>query len=93
MQKNILTIVGCSGSLALSLMSGYTAQANTVEYVFTAPDANEEVVVNSSEGDFDCGCQASEDREGDLAITLLGCDCAGCRNIVRSMKQPGVLPE
>ncbi|MEY2856030.1 MAG: hypothetical protein RLZZ74_339, partial [Cyanobacteriota bacterium] len=25
------------------------------------------------------------DREGDKAIALYGCDCAGCRNLVRNL--------
>ena len=42
----------------------------------------------------DCSCNeydaetaAELDREGDRAINLYGCDCAGCRNLVRNLNQ------
>jgi hypothetical protein len=41
---------------------------------------------------YDCGCsnydpaiQEKLDHEGDRAIQLYGCDCAGCRNLVRGL--------
>ncbi len=106
-RKNVLTWLGCSGSLTLALLTANSAQANTSnpsyrEYVYTAPGAVEVPVAaenffdSSLESDnWDCTCsnyddteQAEfEDREGDLAISTYGCDCAGCRNLVRNLLQ------
>lgn len=102
MKKDFLTILGCSGSLAVSLLSGTSAHANQLnsysrEYVFTPSNSNQgktlEVILppemaNDSES-FDCECSAIDDmadftdEEGDKAIARFGCDCAGCRYMVR----------
>ena len=95
MNKQILTVLGYSGSIALGLLSGDVARANTAnEYVFTAPEL-EESAIPRSETDYpfyDCSCSEYDaataeqmDREGDRAIDLYGCDCAGCRRLVRSL--------
>jgi hypothetical protein len=95
MKKEVLTFLGCSSSLALALMTANSAEANTIrEYVFTAPNANNQIAETETEYPFyDCGCSEYNqadidrlDREGDKAITLFGCDCAGCRNLVRSLE-------
>jgi hypothetical protein len=95
MTKNLLTVLGCSGSIALTLGIGEAAQGNNVspirELVFTASDSPEMV----AEDEFDCLCtgEATEgdflnnDRLGDAAIAQYGCDCAGCRFIVREQMQ------
>lgn len=97
MDKKLLTVLGCSGSVALTLLSSNPAQANSErEYVFNAPELESEIVeVPYSDTDYpfyDCSCSeynAAEveaiDREGDKAIDLYGCDCAGCRNLVRNL--------
>ena len=93
MNKNLLTVLGCSGSVALTLMTANPAAAK--EYVFTAPEAESELAnIPERQTDYpfaDCSCDkldaetaAELDREGDKAIELFGCDCAGCRNIVRT---------
>ena len=93
MNKKLLTILGCSGSVALSLLNADSAAAK--EYVFTAPDLEAQTAeIPASETDYpfaDCSCDeydaktaAELDREGDKAISLYGCDCAGCRNLVRN---------
>ena len=100
MNKRLLTILGCSGSLAFSMLG--TTSVNAKEYVFTAPESNEPIAeIPQSETDYpfaDCSCTkydaetaAELDREGDKAIDLYGCDCAGCRNLVRSLnsEMPG----
>ena len=94
MNKKLLTILGCSGSVALSLMNANTVNAK--EYVFTAPELDSQLAeIPESDTDYplmDCSCSeydaetaAELDREGDRAIELYGCDCAGCRNLVRNI--------
>ena len=94
MNKKLLTVLGCSGSVALSLMSADSVSAK--EYVFTAPEIDSQVAnIPERETDYpfvDCSCSeydaetaAEMDREGDKAIDLYGCDCAGCRNLVRNL--------
>ena len=93
MNKRLLTALGCSGSVALTLLSANSASAK--EYVFTAPETDSEVAdIPERETDYpfvDCSCDgydaqkaAELDQEGDKAIKLYGCDCAGCRNLVRN---------
>ena len=92
MNKKLLTTLGCSGSVALSLLSANSVSAK--EYVFTAPVDNQLAEIPESKTDYpfaDCSCDeydaetaAKLDREGDKAIELYGCDCAGCRNLVRN---------
>ena len=101
MNKKLLTVLGCSGSVALSLMSADSVSAK--EYVFTAPEIDSQVAnIPERETDYpfvDCSCSeydaetaAELDREGDKAISLYGCDCAGCRNLVRNL-EPGNEPQ
>lgn len=99
MDSKLLTALGCSGSIALSLLSTTPAQANSsVEYVFSAPTVDSEMSsIPASDTDyplFDCSCSeyAPEmieqlDRESDKAIELYGCDCAGCLRAVRNLEQ------
>lgn len=94
MNKKLLTVLGCSGSLAFSILG--TNSVNAKEYVFTAPEPDKSVAeIPQRETDYpfaDCSCSeydaetaAELDREGDKAINLYGCDCAGCRNLVRNL--------
>jgi hypothetical protein len=99
MNKQILTVLGCSSSIALTLLGNNAVEANTSnEYVFKAPNNNQELTeIPASQKDypfFDCSCneynpEALEavDREGDKAIALYGCDCAGCRRLVRNLEK------
>ena len=99
MNKRLLTTLGCSGSVALSLLGANAVSAK--EYIFTAPEVDKQMAeIPASETDYpfaDCSCDeydaetaAELDREGDRAVELYGCDCAGCRNLVRNLnsKQP-----
>ena len=94
MNKRLLTTLGCSGSVVLSLLGANSASAT--EYVFTAPESDNSIAeIPARETDYpfvDCSCNeydaetaAELDREGDKAINLYGCDCAGCRNLVRNL--------
>lgn len=99
MNKKLLSVLGCSSSLAVSLVSSNSASANPVrEYVFNAPEVQDEIVeIPASDTDYpfyDCSCDSYDpaaieqsDREGDKAIELYGCDCAGCRNLVRNLNK------
>lgn len=98
MNRKLLSILGCSSSVALTIMGADTANANTTqEYVFTAPEITNNEVADIPRSDtdypfYDCSCDSYDpatikalDREGDKAISLYGCDCAGCRNMVRNL--------
>lgn len=99
MDHKSLSILGCSGSVTLALLCTSPAQAsNSVEYVFTAPIADQELIeIPASDRDYpfyDCSCSEYStemiekfDRESDKAIELLGCDCAGCIRLVRTLEQ------
>lgn len=99
MNKQLLTTLGCSGSIIFSLLGANSASAT--EYVFTAPESNNQMAeIPARETDYpfvDCSCDeydaetaAKLDQEGDRAINLYGCDCSGCRNMVRNfdVEQP-----
>ena len=48
MNKQILTTLGCSGSIALTLFNTQAASASTDrEYTFTAPATNQELLESS----------------------------------------------
>ena len=94
MNKKLLTTLGCSGSIALSILGA--GSVNAKEYVFIAPELDSSIAeIPQSETDYplsDCSCSeydaetaAELDRQGDKAIQLYGCDCAGCRNLVRNI--------
>jgi hypothetical protein len=107
MRKEILTLLGCSGSLAMSLLTANVAEANTLttstrEFVFTAPQATNGEVIEGSLAQEDlsnCGCgtnaQETEftDSEGEKAIALFGCDCPGHRFMAQNMVRSGTLPQ
>jgi hypothetical protein len=105
--RDVLTYVGCSSSVALLLLAVDPAQADVVrEIEFVAPHAW--ITLNAEErfnvrdplasDRSDCTCSQTNspeaidaDAEGALAINVLGCDCAGCRNMVRQMLQANTL--
>ena len=98
MNKKLLTALGCSSSVAFSLLGTNAVEAK--EYVFTAPELTKTTEIPARETDYpfaDCSCDNYDaetieklDKEGDKAIELYGCDCAGCRNLVRNdgIEQP-----
>lgn len=91
MRKDLLTLLGCSGSIAISLMSVSSASANNLsvrEYVFTSPNEGTLLAVESPSEDLaNCACQNPDlvDAEGDLAISLYGCDCSAHRLRVQNL--------
>ena len=94
MNQKLLTVLGCSSSVALTLFGTTSVQANTVtEYVFSAPEVEAEIAnIPRRETDYpfyDCSCSEynaidleKSDRQGAKAIDLYGCDCAGCRRLL-----------
>ncbi|MDG2617480.1 hypothetical protein HPC62_16220 [Thermoleptolyngbya sichuanensis A183] len=94
-QKRFLTWLGCSGAVALGLVLPKPLLAQTVpirELIFSSTQTGEMVPPD----DLDCGCTGlgdglavltGSDAEGDMAIALRGCDCAGCRFIARQEMQ------
>lgn len=105
MTRDALTLLGCSGSLALVLLTVNPAEASTAplrELEFVAPVANDVQDVNTplATGTLECGCAQEDsnyssenftDTEGERAIETFGCDCAGCRNMVRQRVEQGSL--
>ena len=99
MDNKLLTVLGCSSSIVLTLLSTTPAQADSsVEYVFTAPTIDSEIAeIPASNVDyplFDCSCSEYDpktieklDRQAEKAIELYGCDCAGCLRLVRNLEQ------
>jgi hypothetical protein len=98
-KKNLLTVLGCSGSITLALMGNQPAQANTaLDFTFVAPNVREAEIAEITkplDSLIDCTCSnynaslMNNDQLGDLAISQWGCDCAGCRNITLSMVESG----
>ena len=98
MNSKILTALGCSGSIALTLLSSTPARANSsVEYVFTAPAVEEFPFIPARDTDYpllDCSCSEYTpemieqfERQANKAIELYGCDCAGCLRLVRNLEE------
>ena len=93
MNKKLLTTLGCSSSIVLSILGANAVNAK--EYVFTAPELDSQIEIPQSDTDYPlvgCSCSAYDaetaaqmDREGDKAIALYGCDCAGHRSMVRNI--------
>ncbi len=94
MNKKLLTTLGCSGSIVLSILGADAVNAK--EYVFTAPELDSSVAeIPQSDKDYPfvgCSCSSYDaetaaelDRQGDKAIELYGCDCAGHRNMVSNL--------
>ncbi|MEL6930479.1 MAG: hypothetical protein AAFO95_17875 [Cyanobacteria bacterium J06600_6] len=78
----------------MSLLNANSADAK--EYVFTAPEPENRIAeIPESATDYpfvDCSCYeydaetaAKLDREGDMAVSLYGCDCSSHRNLVRNL--------
>lgn len=91
-QRQVLTWLSCSGAVALGLAMPKPLLAQTVpvrELIFSSTQTGEMVPPD----DLSCACTGGggeslitldgSDAEGDMAIALRGCDCAGCRYIAR----------
>ncbi|BBC25006.1 hypothetical protein ABRG53_2749 [Pseudanabaena sp. ABRG5-3] len=98
MKKSSLALVSSPALLATFLVSGNPAFANTNSVSSStnkAPDTYTESVVITkttveTNNQFlsdrnDRANVLTSDRVGDLAISKLGCDCKGCRQVVLSL--------
>ena len=84
---------GQKSSIVLSILGADAVNAK--EYVLTAPELDSQIEIPQSDTDYPlvgCSCSAYDaetaakmDREGDKAIALYGCDCAGHRNMARNI--------
>ncbi|OCR01160.1 hypothetical protein BCD67_17480 [Oscillatoriales cyanobacterium USR001] len=93
MNQNLLTLLGCSSSIALMLLTANPAHANTVTTQNGGAEdpatiAIEIEIVGESQEQWGTDSPSLDiysDRIGDRAILELGCDCAGCRTQVSKM--------
>ena len=91
MDKKLLTVLGCSGSVALTLLSSNPAQANSErEYVFNAPELESEIVeVPYSDTDYpfyDCSCSEYNAAEVEALDRELRTRC--CSSVTRCSQTP-----
>lgn len=101
MNRDTLTMLGCSGSLAFMLLMGNGATASTlspqsVGFVGTKTTGAQTVNPALSQGNpQSTSLDANSDTIGDMAIARFGCDCPSCRNKILQMVQSGrlVLPQ
>ncbi len=91
MNKDILTTLGCSGSLAFILLANNPAKASPFihEYngytgnTITAQTGTPVLQKSSQQAVIDPG----SDTVGDMAVAKFGCDCMACRNKIVAMLQ------
>lgn len=100
MNRDKLTLLGCSGSLAFMLLTSNAANAgkttpnDLVDIEFRAPNVeavNTPVVQEDPQYSTQDALDVNNDTIGDLAAAKFGCDCAGHRNQVAQMLQTGKL--
>lgn len=99
MNRDKLTLLGCYGSLAFTLLTSSAANAGAiapkglVDIEFRAP--NVEALNTPAQSDPQYPVQdaldINNDTIGDLAAARFGCDCAGHRNQAAQMLQTGKL--
>ena len=97
MNKNRLTMLGCSGTVAAMLLASNVANASTIppqNAGFVGSKTTSAQIVNSPLGQENSQFGAldpNSDKVGDLAIAKFGCDCPSCRNRIMTMLQTGSL--
>lgn len=98
MNRNALTLLGCSGSLVLMLATGNAAQANPAtplygDAISKATPTNHQSVATSNPqtNSHYANLDPNSDKVGDLAIAKFHCDCPACRVAVVQMLQTGQL--
>jgi hypothetical protein len=100
MNRDTLTLLGCSSSLAFLLVAGSSANANAAllqEESISAtastqvtPEAQTTVPASRSNSQYS-SLDPNSDTVGDLAIAKFKCDCPACRMAVVQMLQTGQL--
>ena len=97
MNRDALTLLGCSGSFALVLLLGNAANANVIA---TQSDSAAVSTFSASQSSGSGVSQANPDYDsvnfdsdtvGDMAIAKFHCDCPACRMAVMQMMQTGQL--
>jgi hypothetical protein len=97
MDRNALTLLGCSGSLAVVLLAGNAAQADTAAPQAgafirpTTPVAPTTDVFVPHTNVQSIAIDLNSDTVGDLAIAKFKCDCPACRVAVVQLLQTGQL--
>ncbi len=101
MNSNTLSLLGCSGSLAVVLLVGTAANADTLTSpaavaVSPATQNTAAILPVTSETPVQVSPQIAtidpnSDTVGDLAIAKFKCDCPACRVAVVQMLQTGQL--
>jgi hypothetical protein len=96
--KNLLTLLGCSGSLVLTLLAVNPANANSPISQNRSIDPNGEIAANPDINQDESQSSLPEinsDKIGNLAVITLGCNCNGCRVQVLQMIEQGrlILPQ
>ncbi|MCC3410809.1 MAG: hypothetical protein JGK24_07125 [Microcoleus sp. PH2017_29_MFU_D_A] len=82
MNKNLLTLLGCSGSVALTILAVNPANASTRISPNPSIERNGEISANPDINQDETQSSLPEinsDKIGDLALITSGCNCAGCR--------------
>ena len=97
MNREALTLLGYSGSLAFVLLAGNAAQADTAAPQYgafistTASVAQATAAAPRQSQAQSAVIDPNSDTVGDLAITKFKCDCPACRVAVVQMLQTGQL--
>lgn len=99
MNRDQLTLLSCSSSLALMLLTGNSVASevppqNLRVVEFKAPNVQDIQAVDvpvDQENPQSASVDLMSDTTGDLAINKYGCDCMGCRNQVSQILQSGSL--
>ncbi len=94
MNRDTLTFLGCSGSLAFLVITGSGASADTI-VPQAATSLPPEIAIQSvaasqstSQPQF-AAFDPNSDTVGDLAIAKFRCDCPACRMAVVQLLQTG----
>ncbi|MEH2322281.1 MAG: hypothetical protein V7K32_01490 [Nostoc sp.] len=91
MNSKILMLLGCSSSLATTILAPHSVQAlmpnNIPGANVSVPSVN--VTRTSSQSDFSQESGMSESMVKQYAQTKFGCTCASCMNLARQMLQQG----
>ena len=96
MNRDMLTLLGCSGSLALMLATGSAASADTATPQYENFVGSESSVAQPATSIVQVMPQyatldENSDTVGDLAIAKFHCDCPACRMAIVQLVQTGQL--
>ncbi len=97
MNRDTLTWLGCSSSLAFMLLMGNAANASTMPSQKAGSVSPTTTVTQTVKAPLSQGLSPfasldlNSDTVGDLAIAKFGCDCPSCRNRIMAMLQNGSL--